>query len=614
MCFKNIVSFSLSALFTIIFLIQPITQYSQNFVKITDMSNPIVSDPPFPIGSYNGAAWVDYNNDGLLDLFVARQSVIYKNNGSGNFEKIQLDVQNISLGTSWGDFNNDGFIDVLLTAGSAHGSSVYKNNGDGTFTKVISGAVGDSIYNSAWGGAFGDFNNDGYLDFVLAAANNFIGITHVNRLLLNDGTGSFIRIDTTAITDTLAPYTIPMWSDYDQDGDIDLFIGSGPATGTPTRDFLYQNLKHESGSWGFSRINTPEIGTDLVDGQVWNWIDYDNDGDLDACLTNYSASISNRIYRNNGNGTYTKMTAGQVGSIASDVGNSLTNTWGDFDNDGFIDCYITNDASQYSWFYHNNGNGTFSRVDSLAVHVTGPSFGAVSGDYDNDGDLDLYIAGGTNSKGLYRNDLNNGNKWVNIKCVGVGGASGSNLSAIGSRVKIKANINGVPVWQIREVLAQNSFNGMNMLNAHFGLGNSSIIDSLVITWPRGLTQVFTNVSVNKFYKATEGQSLEEVLIGVKPINNSVPKTFALYQNYPNPFNPSTKIKFDIAADGKWQKADANIKVYDILGKEIAVIVNNQLDPGTYEVKFNASGLTSGVYFYRFTAGNFSETKKLILLK
>ena len=614
MYFKNIVSFSLSALFTIIFLIQPITQYSQNFVKITDISNPIVSDPPFPIGSYNGAAWVDYNNDGLLDLFAARQSVIYKNNGSGNFEKIPIDVQNISLGTSWGDFNNDGFIDVLLTAGSAHGSSVYKNNGDGTFTKVISGAVGDSIYNSAWGGAFGDFNNDGYLDFVLAAASNFIGITHVNRLLLNDGAGSFIRIDTTAITDTLAPYTIPMWSDYDQDGDLDLFIGSGPATGTPTRDFLYQNLKHESGSWGFSRINTPDIGTDLVDGQVWNWIDYDNDGDLDACLTNYSASISNRIYRNNGNGTFTKMTPVQVGSIASDVGNSLTNTWGDFDNDGFIDCYITNDASQYSWFYHNNGNGTFSRVDSLAVHVTGPSFGAVSGDYDNDGDLDLYIAGGTNSKGLYRNDLNNGNKWINIKCVGVGGASGSNLSAIGTRVKIKSNINGVPVWQIREVLAQNSFNGMNMLNAHFGLGNSSIIDSLVITWPRGLTQVFTNVSVNKFYKATEGQNLEEVLIGVKQINNSIPKTYALYQNYPNPFNPSTKIKFDITADGKWQKADANIKVYDILGKKIAVIVNKQLDPGTYEVEFNASGLTSGVYFYRFTAGNFSETKKLILLK
>lgn len=614
MYFKNIISFSLSALFTIIFLLNPITQYSQNFVKITDMGNPIVSDPSFPAGSYNGAAWIDYNNDGLLDLFVARQSVIYKNNGSGNFEKVFINVQSVSLGTSWGDFNNDGFIDVLLTAGSAHGSSVYKNNGDGTFSKVITGAAGDSIYNSAWGGAFGDFNNDGYIDFVLAAANNFIGINHVNRLLLNNGAGSFINIDTTAITDTLAPYTIPMWSDYDQDGDIDLFIGSGPATGTPTRDYIYQNLKHESGTWGFTRINTPDIGTDLVDGQVWNWIDYDNDGDLDACLTNYSASITNRIYRNNGNGTYTKMSAGQIGSIASDVGSSLTNTWGDFDNDGFIDCYITNDGSQYSWFYHNNGNGTFSRVDSLVVHVTGPSFGAVSGDYDNDGDLDMYIAGGANSKGLYRNDLNNGNKWVNIKCVGVGGASGSNLSAIGTRVKIKAVINGTPMWQIREVLAQNSFNGMNMLNAHFGLGNASSIDSLMITWPRGLTQVFTNVSVNKFYKATEGQNLEEVLIGVKQINNSIPEKFALYQNYPNPFNPSTKIKFDITADGKWQKADANITVYDILGKKIAVIVNKQLDPGTYEVEFNASGLTSGVYFYRLTAGHFSETKKLILIK
>jgi hypothetical protein len=121
--------------------------------------------------------------------------------------------------------------------------------------------------------------------------------------------------------------------------------------------------------------------------------------------------------------------------------------------------------------------------------------------------------------------------------------------------------------------------------------------------------------VYKFYKATEGQSLEEVLIGIKQINNSIPKTFALYQNYPNPFNPSTKIKFDVSSSSpEGGKENVKIVLYDVSGKEISVIVNKQLSPGTYEAEFNASGLTSGVYFYRFTAGNISETKKMILLK
>ncbi|RPI16786.1 MAG: T9SS C-terminal target domain-containing protein [Ignavibacteriae bacterium] len=588
--------------------------HSQNFVKITDPNNPVVSDPGFPIGSYNGAAWVDYNNDGLLDLFVARQSVIYKNTGNGNFEKITINVQNISLGTSWGDFDNDGFIDVLLTAGSARGSSLYKNNGDGSFTKVVNGATGDSIYNSAWGCAFGDYNNDGFIDIVLAAANNFIGINHENRLLLNNGNGTFTNIDTTAVTDTLAPFTVPIWSDYDQDGDIDMFIGSGPATNTPTRDYLYKNLLKESGVWGFSRINTPDIGTDLVDGQVWNWIDYDNDGDLDAFLTNYSGNINNRLYRNNGNDTYTNMTQAEVGTIVSDQGSSLANVWGDFDNDGFIDCYITNDGGQFSWYYKNNGNGTFTRNDALAVRITGPVFGASAGDYDNDGDLDLYAPAITSSKGLFRNDLSNGYKWVNIKCVGIGGATGSNLSAIGTRIKAKANINGIPTWQIREVSAQNTFNGMNMLNVHFGFGNAAVIDSLVITWSRGLTQTFTNVAVNKFYNATEGQGLNEILIGIKEINAEIPGTFALYQNYPNPFNPSTKIKFDIPSNVKRQTSNVKLVIFDVIGKEITTLVNEQLNPGTYEVKWNAANYPTGVYFYKLTAGSFAQTKKLILVK
>ncbi len=106
----------------------------------------------------------------------------------------------------------------------------------------------------------------------------------------------------------------------------------------------------------------------------------------------------------------------------------------------------------------------------------------------------------------------------------------------------------------------------------------------------------------------------EGLYGIKKISEIVPSQYLLEQNYPNPFNPSTKIKFDITADSKWQKADVNISVYDILGNEIAVIVNKQLGPGTYEVEFDASNFTSGIYFYRLKSGKYTDTKKMILMK
>jgi hypothetical protein len=105
-----------------------------------------------------------------------------------------------------------------------------------------------------------------------------------------------------------------------------------------------------------------------------------------------------------------------------------------------------------------------------------------------------------------------------------------------------------------------------------------------------------------------------VPLGLIPISINVPESFSLYQNYPNPFNPSTKIKFDVTADGKGQKADVKLVVYDILGKEIASLVNQQLNPGTYEAEWEGSNYPSGVYFYKLTASNFTETKRMVMMK
>lgn len=603
--FKSISSQVLSILITFfISFAGAVTASGQNFIKITDTNNPIVTD--FLSGGYFGTSWIDIDNDRKLDLFVNRKAV-YKNLGGGNFTVLETAMGNQlpNLGNSWSDYNNDGFIDCFVVSTGGPYSFLYRNEGGGIMTKINTGEIGDSNYNTGWGCAWADYDNDGNNDLLIVAANAFGVVNHSNRLYHNNGDGSFSRINMPGLTDTLAPFTVATWTDYDQDGDMDIFIGTGPG-GSVSRDYLYRNMLTETGTANIVRLNLSPLSTDLHDGQVWNLIDYDNDTDLDAFITNYSG-VPNMLYRNN-NGIYERMTSDQAGSIVSDPGNYLTNLWGDFDNDGDLDCFVTRDLNQQCRYYDNNGNGSFTRKDSLAMVLNqGTNFGATAGDYDNNGTLDLFVTGTTASKGLYRNDLNNGNKWINIRCTGGAPVSGmSNKSAIGTKVKVKAVINGIPVWQYREVLAQNSFNSMNMLNVHFGLGNASVIDSLVIIWPRGLREAFTNVQPNAFYDANEGGG---IVSGISEGSNIIPGEFRLYQNYPNPFNPTTTIGYELKSNSY-----VSLSVYNVLGKKVAELVNSKQSGGKYEVEFESGNLSSGIYIYKLSAGNYSESRRMMLIK
>lgn len=605
--FKNFKKPSLK-IFSAIILVFIFSQnlFSQNFVKITDTNNPIVTENTS--GNYFGCAWIDFDNDGKLDLFI-NKSVIFKNLGNGNFTKLTgaMADQVNTLGNSWADYNNDGNIDCFVVSTGGSFSHLYKNEGNGTTSKILTGEIGDSAYNTGWGCSWADYDNDGFTDLFITAANAFGVVNHSNRFYHNNGDGTFNRLSVHGLTDTLGPFTIPTWSDYDQDGDVDLFIGTGPG-GSTSQDYIYKNMLKETGTANLIRLNLPPLTTDLHDGQNWNLVDYDNDGDLDAFITNYANNAPNNLYKNN-NGAYVKMTSAEVGNIVSDIGMFLSNIWGDFDNDGDLDCFVTREAAK-PYYYSNNGNGTFTRIDTLAI-VTGAStnFGTSAGDYDNNGSLDLYVTGTSVSKGLYRNDLNNGNSWINIKCTGKRNSNNSysNSSALGTRIKVKATINGIPTWQLREINSQNSFNSMNMLNVHFGFGNATAIDSMIIIWPRGLTETFTNVQLNGYYNAVEGQG---IVSGIKSEgSNSLPEGFNLGQNYPNPFNPVTKISYELRSSDF-----VSLKVFDILGIEVKTLVSNKQPAGSYEVSFDGEGLSSGVYFYNLSAGGLSETKMMTLLK
>lgn len=480
---------------------------AQIFTRITDLTNPIVTDSDST--NYYGCSWIDLDNDNDLDLFV-NNKYIYINDGFGKFTKLTGTglgdglPNSLGNGNSWADYDNDGDLDVFLAGNIV--SFLYRNDG-GQFTKITnSGLLPD---NNGFAAAWGDYDNDGFVDLIIAAPFGF-GPTHPNRLYHNNGDGTFQSVDTSIVATGLASYTIPSWYDYDQDGDIDLFIGSGPITASGGPDYFYRNMLKETGTAFFLRITEGNFATDLRDGQNVNWIDYDNDRDLDMYVTNYGGSggvavRQNNLYRNDGHNTFTKIT-NQPLTMDAEV--SLGNLWADFDNDGDEDCFVTNEglANNPSRYYRNDGNGNFTRIGGILLsNVIAGDNGATAGDYDNDGDLDLFIfAFPSGLRRFYRNDQPAGNHWLRMRLAG----TISNTASIGARVRAKATINGNSVWQYRELSAQNTFNGHNALEIHFGFGDAPVVDSIQIIWPSGIVKTLAQVPSNQYLVLAENTTAE----------------------------------------------------------------------------------------------------------
>ncbi|HEY5534359.1 MAG TPA: FG-GAP-like repeat-containing protein [Ignavibacteria bacterium] len=571
--------------------------YPQSFTKIT--AGAIVNDGGW---SY-GCCWADFNNDGYQDLFVVnnqtvnKNNLLYMNNGNGTFTKVTTGIVVNDGGSSYGctsaDYDNDGYIDLFVT-NYGENNFLYHNNGDGTFTKITTGAIVNDGGNST-GCAWGDYDNDGFVDLFVCNRNQ------PNFLYHNNGNGTFTKITTGTIVTNNSNSGGCAWCDYDNDGYLDLYV----ANAGPAADFLY----HNNGNGTFTQITNDPIVNDVLHSSGGSWGDYNNDGYMDLFVSGgVIGSGEDRLFRNNGNGTFTKITSDPIVTYNHWAGGS---SWGDFNNDGYLDMFVGG-YDGINLLYSNNGNGTFTRIDT-GIIVTDGNYKEGAGwcDYDNDGNLDLFVArnnyfGGNNC--LYHNE-GTGNKWINIKCVGMI----SNKAGIGAKLYLKAFINGNTFTQMREISSQSggSISGQNNLNAFFGLGNAAIIDSIKIVWPSGIIDKYGLIQPNRFLTAVEGQSLTNIEFK----ENVVPTEFALEQNYPNPFNPVTKIRFEIPLSKGGQRGLYSIlKIFDILGKEITTLVNESLKPGTYEVTFNGSNLPSGVYFYRFRAGDFIDTKKLVLFK
>ncbi|MCX6929312.1 MAG: FG-GAP-like repeat-containing protein, partial [Verrucomicrobia bacterium] len=463
------------------------------FTKIT--ANPIVNDA----GSWAACAWGDYDGDGLIDLFIAstldasgntRRNALYRNQGSGTFVRITTGGPVTEFGDwrgcAWADYDDDGYLDLMVTrvdtAGFPGQASLYRNNGNGTFAKQTTSLLGKPVaggYSEEC--VWGDYDNDGFLDLYVARNSD------TDWLLHNNGDGTLTRVtNNIGIPPDLQDSYGVMWGDYDNDGWPDLFVTVKSDYETNQNNFLYHNNRNGT----FTKVVTGSVVTDNEHSVGCTWVDYDNDGYLDLFVVNGSAvSVTNSLYRNNGDGTFTKQTSHQVGSIVGDAAYFGGCTWGDYDNDGFVDVFVTTVNGDVSFLYHNNGNGTFSRVLSGSLaNDQGNAFGCAWGDYDNDGNLDLVVARGTLSLStnlLYHNNGNT-NGWLKVKLIG----RASNQSAVGARVRVKAIIRGRPIWQLREITSGNGF-ASSPLEAHFGLGNATNVDVLRIEWPSGIVQTLT---------------------------------------------------------------------------------------------------------------------------
>ena len=580
---------------TIIFLVLfTFAASSQRFIKITEGA--IVNDG----GDSRSVNWVDHDRDGDLDLFVSngknggQNNFFYKNNGDGTFTKIDTLVINKdnspSVGASFGDFDNDGFPDLFVSTWYNKKNFLYKNNGDGTYTQLSSSSVmADFTYSET--GTWGDYNKDGFLDLYVT---NSAGNTR-NLLYTNNGDGSFTKQPQTGfLTDQYLSRNAD-FIEYNGDYLPDLFVINEGGQ----NENLYTNL----GTGLFNRVIHPTLLNNGGSSISSNYEDIDNDGDMDFFISNADGG-RNWMFLNDGQNNFIKV----VEPFNTDIANSFSSVFGDIDNDGDLDLFVSNafNASatpMTNYLYINQGNGNFIRDTVTLSEQKGWTYGAALADYNKDGWLDLFTAncfGANQNNSLYRSS-GGSNNWLMIDLEG----KRSNFNAIGSIVKVKVTENGVERWMTRRVSAQSGHCSQNM-QLHFGLGTASTIDSTVIYWSSGIVQFVSGLLPNTFNRIVEDSTLTDIQ---SEFDESIIHEFRLMQNFPNPFNPVTTISYSLINPG-----NVTIKVYDILGTMVKELYNGFQPVGNHSIQLDAGDLSSGIYLYELTSNGNKIVKKLCVMK
>lgn len=545
-----------------IVVLTPVPLQAVTFVDVTDeagihfrhSSGTRSSLLPEDMGS--GASFADIDNDGDIDLYIvniphpftqdgspdSQTNVLYRNNGDGTFTDIThiagVGHQGYGMGCVFADYDGDGSVDLYVTN---YGTNVlYRNNGDGTFRDVTK-AAGVSCELWSTGAAFADVDGDSDLDLyvcnyvtydlqkleqmqeeslqsgkpVPSALNPHVFEPQDNVFYRNNGDGTFT--DATAELGIAAPGGRSMqclFSDFDNDNDLDLYVANDTSV-----NYVYRN----AGDGTFTDVSDASWAADFRGSMGLSAGDYDGDGDVDLFMSHW-VDEENALYRNllAESGLQNPPTSAHIRFVDESYSAMLAEVslkqigWGtalfDYDNDGNLDIFVTNGSTfqklrqpeilipQTDALFRNNGDGTFSDVSEITGITALPTRvgrGATFGDYDNDGDVDIFIVNNHAPPTLLRNDGGNRNNWLHVELVGTDG----NRNAIGAKIQLKT----ADRTQIQEIYAGDSYMSSNSFVVEFGVGSATQIETLQVIWLNGGTQAQHNIPANQRIRVTQKQ-------------------------------------------------------------------------------------------------------------
>jgi len=448
-------------------------------IKFTEITSsvglnivPILSDDNVEFQNSTHVVAADYDGDGNTDIYVSTYdsaSSTYKhylfNNDGVNFkdvaENVGIKKGGKEMSATFADYDNDGFLDLYIVKND--GDKLYRNFGKGIFKDVTTQSkIGSQTEGEK--GLFFDIDHDGDLDLFKATA-------HSNLVYRNNGDGTFFeQAKKMGLSGRENDNTCDAaFGDFDDDGDIDLFVVNKNATNrlySNQRQGIFKDITNLSGLKSNDDSSSVAVG------------DYNNDGFLDMFITSFNGENST-LYRNLGHGSFEAVKTKNMFFALNNI-NAFDVKFFDFDNDGFLDIIIAGKSKDNNGrgilLYHNEGNGKFKDISNLLPKSVKEGNQIALFDYNNDGDIDVVIAGINGGVYLLRNDGGNINHYVNMKLVGLrAGSAKNNYFGIGAKVEMRSG----NLYQTSVVTNQ---------NVHFGLGNRSKADIIRITWTNGVPQ------------------------------------------------------------------------------------------------------------------------------
>jgi hypothetical protein len=576
-----------------------------------------------------GAAFFDYDLDGDEDVYLTggyNRDDLYRNNGDGTFTNVSNNIgiditfQYNTMGVTTGDIDNDGDRDIFVATWERFNgtelpdgrSLLFRNNGNGTFTEIGQQA---GIFHEAFamGAAFVDYNRDGYLDIyvmnhILESIFEYdeygvqIGLAHEcypNFLYVNNGNNTFTESATELGVDDLGCTIAAVPSDFDMDGDLDLYLANDFGYYL-VPNVMYQNNYPENSFSDVSAAtgaNVEAFGMGIAAG------DYDHDLDFDYYTTNIGRNI---LCENLDGSSFIDVTteAGVENATVPEENDLNTTGWGtaffDVDNDTWEDLFVANGRipalPQYATaqfdpdkLYMNNGDKTFTDVtDEPGVDVGNGLFthGMAYADYDEDGDLDIITVVLDNGEGkshFYVNETNNGNNWIQFKLIGLE----SNRDAFGSKAWVYTSGGPTLIKEIYGGGASHASQHTSVL--HFGLADLEQVDSVRIEWTNGQVDVIETPAINERHLIIEGQGISSSVtaVAVDELNIAVA---------PNPFTNT----ITLFANGEFAHEELFIRLMAIdgtvmmtksfaFGKQAQLDLDAQLPSGMYLLELLSEG-------------------------